>query len=514
MKLRRRTLRRDSKGYFRPYIGWKITGDGKRIQHRFNLGTDEQEAYARYSAIQKLYSDQQVLGDGWTPLALQYAEELASGQKSVVWPHPAYPIDGFPEPYTRGLQACMEFVRRTLPSVTILPSDPEQYAKSVQANKDYVAKRLGKLHDELRAFGNLTQTDSFPAKLVAGTLHKALSAYAAMIERDGERLSSGVLKSYSRLRIARVKRLKEHHSDFPLHELTFDRCKEIVAYWSNRPLTQRGERCSRDNARHHITELYSFWKWLDGTHEFDWELPKGVLLLKRKVVKVEEDRKTGLVSKPIYSVPELALIAKHANQWERLALLVGLNAAMGAAELGRMVIGDVLLRHKHEHADRLKFSSTEDDCFIRMYRPKTDVFSEHLLWPETAELLRWAINRARSLGSDLIFCRDGTGNPLYSDDSANPQAGFANLWTRLLNRVCKHEGEDFRKLPFGTLRDTLPDTLRHTHSDELASLCLAHGKPVNGDSLLDCYGNKPFGRLHDAIRELRGTFKDVLIARI
>lgn len=71
---------------------------------------------------------------------------------------------------------------------------------------------------------------------------------------------------------------------------------------------------------------------------------------------------------------------------------------------------------------------------------------------------------------------------------------------------------DFRFLPFGTLRDTLPDTLRHLVGDEIATLSLAHGTPFAGDSLLECYDNKPFERLHKALRELRAHFAPVFAA--
>jgi hypothetical protein len=41
---------------------------------------------------------------------------------------------------------------------------------------------------------------------------------------------------------------------------------------------------------------------------------------------------------------------------------------------------------------------------------------------------------------------------------------------------------------------------------------MAHGSPFHGDSLLDCYGNKPFGRLHTALREIHAYFAPVFAA--
>ena len=43
----------------------------------------------------------------------------------------------------------------------------------------------------------------------------------------------------------------------------------------------------------------------------------------------------------------------------------------------------------------------------------------------------------------------------------------------------------------------LPAVIRRRYSDSLASLCLSHGSPSKADNLLECYANKPFGKLHD-----------------
>src|SRR5205807_1362583 len=81
----------------------------------------------------------------------------------------------------------------------------------------------------------------------------------------------------------------------------------------------------------------------------------------------------------------------------------------------------------------------------------------------------------------------------------------------LLARVHKSD-KDFPTLPFGTLRDTVPDLLRRDYDGELAALCLCHGSPCKADTLLDCYANKPFGRLHTAMRQIRARFLPVFAA--
>ncbi len=61
---------------------------------------------------------------------------------------------------------------------------------------------------------------------------------------------------------------------------------------------------------------------------------------------------------------------------------------------------------------------------------------------------------------------------------------------------------EFPRLPFGSLRDVLPDLLRLRYSDDVASLALQHGK-IRDDPLLQHYANMPFRRLFEATRELR-----------
>ena len=78
----------------------------------------------------------------------------------------------------------------------------------------------------------------------------------------------------------------------------------------------------------------------------------------------------------------------------------------------------------------------------------------------------------------------------------------------LLDRVEK-KYSGFPRLPFGSLRDLLPNILRREYSDEVASLALQHGK-LSSDDLLDCYANLPFRKLFQATRDLRTMFKPFL----
>lgn len=514
MATRKRDLSPDPEGRYRPYVGWKQGEDGVRRQHRFNLGTDRKEAERRLAKIRELYEESlRVYDNGrldvWSPLALSYAEQIARGKKRIDFP-PLSPDAGYTDTVAEYVQM-LNFSRRCFPSLDLVPADPDLYAESARINDQIVARRLGEVEREMKELDVLPTKHGLPRELIPGTLHEALADYVALIPSQNAHPDTGDLKAYGNRRLERVGRFRKAHEDIPLYALNYDVGLAMITHWRNRPEGMRGA-TSRDNARHHIGELLRFFRWLDTTEKYQWRMPRGLEHADRKIAKMDSERKISAVTKPVYSVDELAILNRHATPLERLVLYVGLNCAMGAAEMGRLEAGDILLDRRHEYAGSLHFESSDDDSFIRFLRPKTDVFGEWLLWPETAAMLRWGLGRARRIGSKLLLVSE-KGQPWYNVAATNAQYKFANTWTRLLKRVRKSPSHsNFRNLPFGTLRDTLPDVLRHVENDDLASLSLAHGSPFRGDSLLECYGNKPFGRLHKALRRLHDHFAPVFAA--
>ena len=80
----------------------------------------------------------------------------------------------------------------------------------------------------------------------------------------------------------------------------------------------------------------------------------------------------------------------------------------------------------------------------------------------------------------------------------------------VLDRITAQKAhKDFPRLPFGSLRDLLPNMLRAEYGDEIASIALQHGTNKY-DNLLDCYANVPFRKLFEATRELKAKFKPFL----
>ena len=241
---RNRDLTPDDQGRYRPYLGWKadftIDDDqtprySNRRQHRFNLGTDKREAERRLARLRELWEEHcRANGEEvWTPHALSYAERIACGEYRIEVP-PLTKADGYDDP-PAGYFEVVQFERDLYPSLEIVPADPVQYEASRAINERVVADEMRRLEVELRDWGALPSKRSLPDKLISGMFHEALDAYAEDIRTTAKRPGIDVLTPYGRLRLAHVTRLKRQHSDVPLHSLTFDACKMLIAVWRNRP---------------------------------------------------------------------------------------------------------------------------------------------------------------------------------------------------------------------------------------------------------------------------------------
>ena len=393
MSARKTDLKPDALGRYRPYLGWKVGDDGVRRQHRFSLGTDRKEAERRMARLRELWAENEtVAGEPtWTPFALSCANQIAQGNYKI-----AYSLD---EPYAEQMEdpateyaQMINTLRGYFPSLEIVPADQGLYSESLRRNDQLQSQTMKFIEGELKERGVISKETVLPDRVIAGDFHEALDTYAEHdIKKHNVKPGTGQLTLYGNLRLERVERFKEHHPDFPLSALNYDRCEEMIRYWRQRPRKKDNSGItSKDNARHHIGELLRFLRWLDQTDRFGWLMPRGVERIDRTIQGTDSERAARLsaIQKATYSLAELATLNHHATPIERLIMYVGLNCAMGAAELGRLQIGDLLLLHKHEFADRLSFFSTENDSFIRTLRPKTRVFGEWLLWPETVKMLQ------------------------------------------------------------------------------------------------------------------------------
>jgi hypothetical protein len=205
---------------------------------------------------------------------------------------------------------------------------------------------------------------------------------------------------------------------------------------------------------------------------------------------------------PTYTVEELTTIAKRCNQFEKAVLGVCVNCAFGASEVGQWKMDDYLFRTKHRYEKEIGMETTSQDCWIVGFRPKKPVYGEHLIWEEVAKAVEPFFDSREVLPISKI------GKPWYRPQSKNAQAKFANWWSDKIKAIQIDE-PDFRYLPFGSLRDLLPNLLEREYNKEVADMCLHHGD-VEHD-ILKCYSNVPFRKLFRATEELKPMFQPFLV---
>ena len=137
-------------------------------------------------------------------------------------------------------------------------------------------------------------------------------------------------------------------------------------------------------------------------------MPKGVQSISRSIIDLEEDYvQSQVITKPTYTPIQLGIISKHANDFDRLLLYVCVNCAFGAAEMGRLTVDEVLFDHRHEYPDRLNFTTTTEDSFIRLRRPKA-----------TGDVTHSFLVRRASFIGDAIYSQRTAGPPHSVESSA------------------------------------------------------------------------------------------------
>jgi len=88
-------------------------------------------------------------------------------------------------------------------------------------------------------------------------------------------------------------------------------CKAIVDHWRSRPPRRGGSPTGHDNSRHHVGELIRFFRWLDSSSAYRWQMPRGLERVERKIQKTDGERRLSAITKDIYKVEELAEL----NRW-------------------------------------------------------------------------------------------------------------------------------------------------------------------------------------------------------
>jgi hypothetical protein len=507
----------DSLGRWRPVVGRLRNGKPQRFQIGNRRDTSEGDALRRLNHIRDLY-DRQCADDSidyWAGWTLRWAQRLAQGVPVRVYASDHARInDG---------QAAEElsFVYKLQSwGLPIQIADPELQASGQNFLKRQieteVAKAVEKVFQQVgQAWGPATiqkVQEGLPSNWADAeqrTLHEAIDAYKEHRKTVSKRDNDGALSPSTRHNLKQLDYLKQHHKDISLWQLNLPVLQTMAAYWHNRPPTKKGGRCSWDHAQGMLKQFFRFLSWLDEHPAYKWTIPKGAEKISRSPIKFPTDDRNHneafrTITKDTYNVEQLVILVDNVDDFGKALIGVSVNCAFGAAEVGQWPTNLYTLHKAHPHAKEVGFDSTDQDSWITGPRHKTGIYGEHLLWPQVATAVKPFLDGREYLPMTR------TGKPWFRPHSANPQTAFQNWWKLVLNRITAQKAhKEFPRLPFGSLRDLLPNVLRAEYGDEVASIALQHGTNKY-DNLLDCYANVPFRKLFEATRELEAKFKPFL----
>ena len=509
-------------GNFERLLGWK-EDQGKTRQHKFYLGNDGAAAWMANQRLEKLWAIIETEAGSspprWDRLTLEIGKAVAKGKLEFPVPRPQHMP---PHNYVGYVQ---EFARR-FPVIAFVPADPGYFAQGVKMASIASTQLILEAKETIsRQVVNLKAFNA-PIPTYEVTLHQAFDAYIAQIRTtvltaavEGERQ---VTSMYGNSQIRTVTRLKDRHQDMPLSALNLNAIQSLVDYWRARPMVKGTNKpITVRTAQNHIKQVREFFRWLHKNSDYEWRKPEDFddLVVSVKSNLREKAAKVSPVAVDTYQLDELCVLYKHATSFERLFFLLGLNCGFGQAEIATVLVKEVELFKRHSHETLLGFVSTERDSFIRKIRPKTEVYGEWLLWPETVEALQWAIRRRQgqiavargeNKGKDirmrpdslLVLSEDGT--PLVKQTAnGNRASRIANLWNADLIRRIRKSTKEFRSLSFNKIRKTAGNMIRDLSDGEVAGVFLCHGEPVRSDTLIDIYTNRPFAKVFKAIRLMR-----------
>ena len=541
-----RLSRPDAQGQYVRQIGWKLNDKGRRVQHKFRLGSDKLEAQRRDDRLRQLWQQiEKEAGDAdalWDALTLGIAKHVANGMDRILLD----PLQNEEKPaaYTRRLQA----IQDRFPFLRFSPSDEKRYAQGIGEKAydrrdivlfDTPSERYWSQWDpaDLRVAPPLrSQTEvpvayssysqMFPASYQpvpppaddGATLHQAMEAYVEWIKEHYFDAESNDISEYAHTKIGQVETLKSRHDDVPLRDIDYEYIEGMYRFWRRRPLknTRGGqqERISRVSVRHYIGELHRFFKWVHRTRHFSWKKPEDFEEIDRSVPPDTDSVKRSIRSVDTFRLEELQLLNRYSTPIERLYLLLALNCGFGAKEIATLTIGEVYLHQalSAEEQEAFNFPSTAADSFVTLVRNKTTIVGKYLLFGQTVQMLEWIMARRLKQPNptaDQQLVLNSNGMPLdRRSANGNPSRQIPNSFARLKKRV-RDDQNEIGNLPFKCLRKTAGDLIRRFADGEIAGVFLLHGQPVKTDQLSDVYTNRPFGKVYQAIRRVEEYLQPV-----
>ena len=536
-----RLTRRDSQGHYARQAGWKINAAGKRVQHKFRLGTDPKDAERRDSRLRELWERIEKIEGAealWDDATLEIAKQLARGEEVIRLGQRQDETDCDYAQRIREEQAKFTTFR-------LLPADELAFTRGVgarafraseclvwpmSAQQEWERRHNGEeffapLLPELSVVAPRSAEEAKAPRASARqfddgkSLHDAMRAYIEWIEQDYFDSYLDQITDNARTKIRQVQKLIERHDDLLLSTLGFDEVESMYRYWRRRPPKRvRGQadpaRISRKSAQNYIGELRRFFKWLHRSQGFVWRKPEDFDDIVFAVPPDPVESQRRLVQADVFSLAELELLNRYATPLERVFLLLGLNCAFGAKEIATLEIGEVYLQQGHspEHCELLAFDSTNDHSFIKRVRRKNNVYGEFLLFAQTVEAIRWVLSRRHRQPNPapnqplLLNDRNAPYDRLSAGGNRNQQ--IPNRLGDLIRRI-QDDGNEIRSLSFGKLRKTGADLVRRLSDGEVSGVFMCHGSAVRSDDLADVYTNRPFGKVFRALQEVEHYLQPV-----
>lgn len=418
----------DSQGQYVRQLGWKDTTSGTRAQHKFRLGSDRSEAERRDDRLRQLW--EQICKDSssaearWDDLTLEIARQIARGEDRIQLP-PATDDES-----AAGYAYRLQRTQNRFPFLRFVPADLERYTKGIgdkaidqrdivlvgDSREDYWRQKsfmeryrppaLKPETDNVVGRGDpLAQMFSQPYRPLSqpqddgATLYQAFDAYKSWIREHYATDTAGTLSEHGHTKLGQTDTLKGHHTDAKLSEIDFDFIEKMYRYWRQRPVKRSTKsdtvRISHSSIRHYLGELHRFFKWVHRSKQFAWRKPEDLDEIDRSIPPDTETVKRRIRTVDTFQLDQLRLLNRYATPIERLYLLLGLNCGFGTKEIATLTIGEIFL-HRALPADEQEvfgFASTDADSFVSLVRNKTTIVGKFLLFPQTVQMLEWALAR-------------------------------------------------------------------------------------------------------------------------
>ncbi len=538
----------DREGQYARQLGWKLNARGKRVQHKFRLGSDKSAAELREALLRRVWETVEkhagVDDPVWSNAALEIANQVAKGTGMI-----RVSSDGpseAPHIYRRRLQVLQDrysFLR-------LAPADERLFKQGLNDHEfacegvvlDGFSEALQRRRESYEATNRLdhplvptpdisvvarsmsTATDvstTNRAKDDGKTLHEALDAYVDWIREEYRQGDSETISEYGHTKLGQFKTIKDRHEDIKLSEVNLDHIETMFRYWRRRPASRahatKGKPMSLDSVRHYLGELERFFKWLNRSQNFTWRKPEGFEDLDKTVRVDTSEVKTSIRQVNLFQLEELVALNRYATPTERLYLMLGLNCGFGPKEIATLTIGECFLNQglPKDEQELFDFPTTTDQSFVSLVRNKTTIVGKYLLFAQAAEMVRWSMQHRLSQPNpapDQPLILSQAGTPLDKrSKKGNPSRLVANAFARLKER-CEFNSQPVSNLPFKCLRKTAGDLIRRFSDGEISGVFLLHGSPVKRDKLSDVYTNRPFGKVYRAIQQVEEYLAPVFAA--